>query len=172
VIDHLGGPEAALPATLRLVEQGAKVKATRFGASDHDIARTLRAIDAVNPGALLLARTIALVEEGARRSDDGVAIVHEAAGAFAAIRDGIGEVDRQAEQIATAIATVERSAATMGADLSDVAAVAEQSSASTQQVSASAQQTSASTLQIAASAQELARQAARLDELVGQFTLA
>ena len=50
VIDHLGGPEAALPTTLRLVEQGAHVKATRFGASDHDIPRTLRAIAAVNPG--------------------------------------------------------------------------------------------------------------------------
>ncbi len=53
VIDHLGGPEAALPTTLRLVEQGAKVKATRFGASDHDIPRTLRAITAANPAALL-----------------------------------------------------------------------------------------------------------------------
>jgi methyl-accepting chemotaxis protein len=117
------------------------------------------------------ARTIALVEEGARRSDDGVATVREAAGAFAAIRDGIGAVDRQAEQIAGAIATVERSAAAMGADLGEVAAVAEQSSAATEQVSASAQQTSASTQEIAASAQELARQAGRLDELVGQFTL-
>jgi len=53
VIDHLGGPEAALDTTLRLVEQGARVKATRFGASDHDIPRTLRAINAVNPAALL-----------------------------------------------------------------------------------------------------------------------
>jgi predicted TIM-barrel fold metal-dependent hydrolase len=53
VIDHLGGPEAALPATLRLVEQGAKVKATRFGASDHDLAHSLKAIAAANPAALL-----------------------------------------------------------------------------------------------------------------------
>ena len=29
------------------------MKATRFGASDHDIPRTLRAIHAVNPAALL-----------------------------------------------------------------------------------------------------------------------
>ena len=34
------------------------------------------------------------------------------------------------------------------------------------------QQTSASTQEIAASAHELAREAARLDALVGQFTLA
>ena len=53
VIDHLGGPKAALPETLRLVEQGAKVKATRFGASDHDVADTLREITAANPAALL-----------------------------------------------------------------------------------------------------------------------
>lgn len=53
VLDHLGGPEAALDATLRLVEQGAKVKATRFGASDHDLRRSLRAIAAANPAALL-----------------------------------------------------------------------------------------------------------------------
>lgn len=53
VIDHLGGPEAALPTTLRLVEQGAHVKATRFGASDHDVAKTLREIAATNPAALL-----------------------------------------------------------------------------------------------------------------------
>jgi predicted TIM-barrel fold metal-dependent hydrolase len=53
VIDHLGGPEAALATTLRLVEQGAKVKATRFGASDHDLPRTLRAITAANPAALM-----------------------------------------------------------------------------------------------------------------------
>ncbi|WP_121254614.1 methyl-accepting chemotaxis protein [Solirubrobacter pauli] len=117
-------------------------------------------------------RTSALVEEGARRSDDGVAIVREAAGAFAAIREGIGDVDRQAEQIAAAIASVERSAATMGRDLSEVASVAESSSASTQEVSASAQQTSASAQEIAAAAHDLARQAERLDELVGQFTLA
>lgn len=53
VIDHLGGPEVALDATLRLVEQGAHVKATRFGASDHDVAKTLREIAATNPAALI-----------------------------------------------------------------------------------------------------------------------
>jgi methyl-accepting chemotaxis protein len=48
--------------------------------------------------------------------------------------------------------------------------VAEASSAATEEVSASAQQTSASTEEIAASAQYLAGQAARLQELGGQFT--
>jgi methyl-accepting chemotaxis protein len=117
-------------------------------------------------------RAVALVEEGARRSDEGVATVRDAASAFSAIRDGIGEVDAQIERIAEVIAQVERSASAMGADLIEVASVAESSSASTEQVSASAQQTSASAQQIAASAQELADQAGRLNELVGRFTLA
>jgi methyl-accepting chemotaxis protein len=118
------------------------------------------------------ARTVELVEEGARRSDDGVATVREAADAFAAIREGIGEVDRQVEQIAASIVAVERSAAAMNAELIEVAEVAQSSSASTEQVSANAQQTSASTQEIAASAQGLADQARRLEQLVGQFTLA
>jgi len=114
-------------------------------------------------------RTVSLVEEGARRTGEGVETVHEAAEAFAAIRAGIGDVDHQVEQIAAVIARVEAAAAAMGLDLTEVAEVAETSSASTQQVSASAQQTSASAQEIAASAQELARTATRLDALVGQF---
>ena len=117
-------------------------------------------------------RTVDLVEEGARRTDDGVTTVREATEAFAAIRTGMDEVDRQVGQIASAIALVERSATAMGADLQEVADVAQSSSASTEQVSASAQQTSASTQQIAASAQALAGEAKRLEVLVGQFTLA
>lgn len=53
VIDHLGMTPDALPELLRLVERGTRVKATRFGALAHDIPATLRAIVAVNPGALL-----------------------------------------------------------------------------------------------------------------------
>jgi predicted TIM-barrel fold metal-dependent hydrolase len=53
-IDHLGLDAEALPALLRLVERGAKVKATGFGRVDLDVPKTLRAITAVDPGALLL----------------------------------------------------------------------------------------------------------------------
>ena len=53
VIDHLGLSGEALGALLRLVEQGARVKATRFGALALDVPATLRAIVAVNPAALL-----------------------------------------------------------------------------------------------------------------------
>jgi methyl-accepting chemotaxis protein len=116
-------------------------------------------------------RAVAAVEEGARRTDEGVATVAEAGAAFAAIRDGIGDVDRQVTEIASAVDRIEHSAERMRGDLRDVAGVAEASSASTEQVSASAQQTSASTQEIASSAQALAEQAARLEQLVGQFVL-
>jgi predicted TIM-barrel fold metal-dependent hydrolase len=52
-IDHLGMHRDGLPALLRLVERGAKVKASGFGRVELDVAQTLRAIAAVDPGALL-----------------------------------------------------------------------------------------------------------------------
>jgi methyl-accepting chemotaxis protein len=116
-------------------------------------------------------RAVRLVEAGAERSDDGAATVAQAAGAFAQLRDGIGDVDREAAAIAAAIARIERSAATMAGELSEVARVAESSSASTEQVSAAAQQSSASTQEIAASAAALSEEAGRLEQLIGRFTL-
>ena len=116
-------------------------------------------------------RAVDAVEAGAARTDQGVETVEQASQAFAAISDGIGDVDRQVAEIAAAIEQIEASAERMRSDLGDVAGVAESSSAATEQVSASAQQTSASTQEIAASAQQLADQAARLERLVGQFTV-
>jgi methyl-accepting chemotaxis protein len=116
-------------------------------------------------------RAVDAVEAGAARTDQGVETVGQASQAFAAISDGIGDVDRQVAEIAAAIEQIEAAAERMRTDLRDVAGVAESSSAATEQVSASAQQTSASTQEIAASAQQLADQAARLERLVGQFTV-
>ena len=118
------------------------------------------------------ARAVDAVEAGAERTDAGVVTVGQAGDAFAAISDGIGDVDRQVAEIAAAIERIAGSADRMSGDLGDVATVAEASSAATEQVSASAEQTSASTQEIAASAQELAAQAARLEQLVGEFELA
>jgi methyl-accepting chemotaxis protein len=115
------------------------------------------------------ARAVDAVQAGAERTDEGVVTVGEAGDAFAAISDGIGEVDRRVAEIAAAIEQIAASAERMREDLGDVATVAEASSAATEQVSASAQQTSASTQEIAASAEQLAAQAARLDRLVGEF---
>jgi methyl-accepting chemotaxis protein len=116
-------------------------------------------------------RAVELVEEGARRTDDGVATVSDAAQAFAAVRDGISQVDAHVALVAGAITGIERSADAMRGDLEAVATVAESSSSATEQVSASAQQTSASTQEIAASAQALAAHAARLESLVGRFSV-
>jgi predicted TIM-barrel fold metal-dependent hydrolase len=52
-IDHLGMSDRDQPALLRLVERGARVKATGFGRVDLDVAATLRAVHAVDPSALL-----------------------------------------------------------------------------------------------------------------------
>jgi predicted TIM-barrel fold metal-dependent hydrolase len=52
-IDHLGLSRAGLPTLLRLVERGARVKATGFGRVDMDVPDALRRIAAVDPGALM-----------------------------------------------------------------------------------------------------------------------
>jgi methyl-accepting chemotaxis protein len=103
-------------------------------------------------------RTAEVVEDGARRSADGVDVVEEAREAFLRIGSSVEDVTGRIGSIAAA--------------MSEVAAVAEQSSASSEQVSASTEETSASTQEIAASAQELARTAEELAGLVGQFKVA
>ena len=141
----------------KLAEESQSAAGTIAGLIDEIQAETGRAVDAV--------------EAGAARTDQGVVTVEQASEAFAAISDGIGEVDRQVAEIASAIQIIETAAERMRSDLGEVAGVAESSSAATEQVSASAQQTSASTQEIASSAQQLADQAARLERLVGQFTV-
>jgi methyl-accepting chemotaxis protein len=117
-------------------------------------------------------RAVAVVEDGASRTQDGVATVEQAREAFLTLGASVQDMNGRVEQIAAAIEQIASSSQQVQADMTEVAAVAEQSSASTQQVSASTQQTSASTQQIAASAQELARTAEQLEQLVGQFTIA
>jgi predicted TIM-barrel fold metal-dependent hydrolase len=53
VIDHLGMHADGLPALLRLVRRGAKVKATGFGRVELDVPSVLRTIAAIDPTALL-----------------------------------------------------------------------------------------------------------------------
>lgn len=52
-IDHLGLSNAGLPQLLKLVERGARVKASGFSRGDLNIAKTLRQIAAINPQALM-----------------------------------------------------------------------------------------------------------------------
>jgi methyl-accepting chemotaxis protein len=118
------------------------------------------------------AKAVEVVEDGARRTQDGVATVEQARESFLALGSSVQDMNGRVDQIAAAIQQIASSSQQVQADMGEVAAVAEESSASSEQVSASTQQTSASTQQIAASAQELARTAEELERLVGQFTLA
>jgi predicted TIM-barrel fold metal-dependent hydrolase len=52
-IDHLGMTWDGYPALMRLVERGARVKATGFGRVRLDVSEALREIAAVDPGALM-----------------------------------------------------------------------------------------------------------------------
>jgi methyl-accepting chemotaxis protein len=117
-------------------------------------------------------RTVSLVEDGARQTEDGVATVERARESFLTLGASVQDMSARVEQIAAAIEQIASASEQVRSDMGEVAAVAEQSSASSQQVSASTQQTSASTQQIAASAQELARTAEELEALVGRFSLA
>jgi methyl-accepting chemotaxis protein len=117
------------------------------------------------------ARAVGVVEQGAQRTEDGVATVEQAREGFAAIDRSVSDMVARVEQIAAAVSDIADSAGAMREDIGEVAAVAEQASASSEQVSASTQQTSASTQEIAGSAEALAATAGRLDELAAQFTI-
>ena len=117
-------------------------------------------------------RAVEVVEDGAKRTEEGVATVEQARDAFIEIGSAVEDVSGRVEQIATAIEQIANSSQKAQSDMADVASVAEESSASTEQVSASTEETSASTEQIAASAQELAKTAEELEQLVGKFRVA
>lgn len=87
-VDHLGLDRAALPVLLRLVAGGAKVKATGFGRGELDVPATLRAIAAVDPGALLFGTDLPSTRAARPFADGDVALVREALGEdAAALRD-------------------------------------------------------------------------------------
>jgi methyl-accepting chemotaxis protein len=117
-------------------------------------------------------QAVSVVEEGARRTEDGAAVVAQAREAFEQIGASVEDVTARVGQIAAAVQQIAASAASVGERVTDVASVAEESSASAEQVSASTQETSASTEEIAASAADLATTASELAELVGRFQLA
>ena len=116
-------------------------------------------------------KAVAVVEDGAKRTQDGAAVVEQTREAFLTIGSAVEDMNARIEQIAAAAQQITASANTMEQNVGEVAAVAEQSSASTEEVSASTEETSASAEQIAASAHELASNAEALNELVHQFKL-
>ena len=117
-------------------------------------------------------RAVAVVETGARRTEEGATTVQQAGATFLELGASVEETGHRMEEIAGAIDSIALATTRMREQMDEVAEVAERSSSSTEQVSASSQETSASAQEIAASAQHLAHTAAALEQLVGRFTLA
>jgi methyl-accepting chemotaxis protein len=114
---------------------------------------------------------VKVVEDGARRTEDGASVVEQTREAFLTIGQAVDDMTVRIQEIAATAQEVTASAETMHQSISEMGIVAEASSASTEQVSASTEETSASTEQIAASAHELASNAAELNRLVGRFQI-
>jgi predicted TIM-barrel fold metal-dependent hydrolase len=74
-IDHLGLSKAGFPTLLRLVERGVRVKATGFGRLDFDVREAIRAICAVNPGALIFGTDLPSTRAPRPYSDDDLLLV-------------------------------------------------------------------------------------------------
>jgi len=116
-------------------------------------------------------KTVDVVQDGARRTEEGAVVVEQTREAFERIGSSVDDMTARIEQIAAASQQIAASATKVQDSITEIAAVAEQSSASTEEVSASTEQTSASTEQIAASAHELANTAQTLEQLVAKFHL-
>jgi methyl-accepting chemotaxis protein len=116
-------------------------------------------------------RALTVVEDGAARTEDGVATVEAARASFAEIGEAVEVTSGRVAQIAASIGAIAEGSQKVDADVGEVASVAEQSSAAAQEVAASSQQTVVSTRQIVSSAQELTRSAEELHRLAGRFVL-
>jgi len=116
-------------------------------------------------------KTVAVVEDGARKTGEGATVVEQTREAFLSIGAAVDDIAGRVEQIAAAAEQITASATSMQESIGEVASLAEESSAATEEVSASTEQTSASAQEIAASAQELSSSAEGLNRLVAQFKL-
>lgn len=80
-IDHLGLTRAGLPHLLRLVEHGARVKASGFGRGDLDPASALRAIAQASPTALMVGTDLPSTRAPRPFDDADLALVLDTLGA-------------------------------------------------------------------------------------------
>jgi methyl-accepting chemotaxis protein len=117
-------------------------------------------------------KAVSVVQDGAERTREGVAVVEETREAFLRIGTAVDDMTSRVQQIAAVSAEISASANSMQESIGEAAAVAEQSSASTEEVSASTEQTSASAQEIAASAQALSANAEELNRLAASFRVA
>ncbi len=115
------------------------------------------------------ANTVDVVQDGARRTEEGVAVVEQTREAFERIGGSVEDMTSRVEQIAALSQQIAQSATSMQDGMTEIAAVAEGSSATTEQVSASTEESAASAQEIAASAHELATASVTLTGLVTQF---
>jgi methyl-accepting chemotaxis protein len=116
-------------------------------------------------------RVVGLVEDSARRTDEGAATVDQTREAFLRIGQAVEDVSARVAEIAAAAGEIAAGSEQMQSEIGGVATVAQQSAAATEQISASTEQTSASTQEIAASAEALARTAEELERMIGRFEL-
>lgn len=79
-IDHLGLSRAGLGTLLRLVDAGARVKATGFGRVDFEVTDVLRQIHAANPDALMFGTDLPSTRAPRPYTDDDFHLVADALG--------------------------------------------------------------------------------------------
>lgn len=85
-IDHLGLSREGLPALLKLVEKGVRVKATGFGRVDFDVAGVLRDIHGIDAGALMFGTDLPSTRAPRPYADDDFKLVVDALGPVGAAR--------------------------------------------------------------------------------------
>jgi predicted TIM-barrel fold metal-dependent hydrolase len=83
VVDHLGLSQAGLPALLRAVARGWRVKASGFSRGDLDVGAALRAVADVDPGALLFGTDLPSTRAPRPFADADLELVREAGGSRA-----------------------------------------------------------------------------------------
>ncbi len=114
---------------------------------------------------------VAIVSDGAARTEEGTSTVEQTREAFERIDAAIGKMDERISEVSAASSQVASGARSLQGELSEVAGVAERSTTASEQVSASTEQTSASTREIATSAERLQGSATELQDLVARFKL-
>jgi methyl-accepting chemotaxis protein len=114
-------------------------------------------------------RIVGVVEESARRTNDGTETVESARQRFVEIDEAVSRVAESAEAIAAAGTTIVDQVSGMEEQLDQVTSSSETASASAQEVSASTQETASSTEEFAGAALGLRETADSLRALVSRF---
>jgi methyl-accepting chemotaxis protein len=116
-------------------------------------------------------RIVGVVEESARRTNDGTETVESARQRFVDIDEAVSRVAESAKAIAAAGTTIVDQVSGMEEQLDQVTSSSETASASAQEVSASTQETASSTEEFAGAALGLSETADSLRSLVSRFRI-